>query len=147
MSLSDSLIKSLADVYTFSLRLKYYHWNIEGKDFLSYHNLFDEIYKDVYQSIDTLAELIRTLDVYVPASLENFKNITDIKEEHINPSSISMCLSALENNSIVTLSLLNSYEESEKAGEIGISSFLQERIQNHEKHKWFLNSILKEVVN
>ena len=58
----------LANVYAFSIRLQSYHWNVEGINFKEYHKLFGDMYEDVSGSIDTIAELIRTLDKYVPAS-------------------------------------------------------------------------------
>lgn len=145
--LKESLTKALADVYAFSLRLKYYHWNVEGKDFKQFHDLFDQIYDDVYGSVDDLAELIRTIDEYVPASLQNFKDLTEIQENALEPDGIVMCLSAIEENAIVTVTLLKVYEEAVEKGELGISNFIQNRIHMHEKHKWFLNSITKGIIN
>jgi starvation-inducible DNA-binding protein len=133
----------LANVYAFSIRLQSYHWNVEGINFKEYHELFGDMYEDVSGSIDTIAELIRTLDKYVPASLSHFSSLTEIKESETYSNGLEAVTSASGDNSKVLISLLEAYEAAEKEGEIGISNFLQDRIQAHEKHKWFLNSIQK----
>jgi starvation-inducible DNA-binding protein len=72
----DGLIKSLkvllSDVVTFYFMSHGYHWNVEGSDFSQYHDLFGDIYEDVYPSIDSIAENIRKLDDYAPFSLQKF---------------------------------------------------------------------------
>ena len=37
------------------------HWNVTGPDFAEYHELFGDIYDDVYDAVDPLAENIRKL--------------------------------------------------------------------------------------
>ena len=142
--LSQTLLKTFAVVSLFAERLKYYHWNIEGNDFKQFHDLFESIYVDVYDSVDILAEMIRTLDVYIPA---NVNDLSSIKREDVGTDSLSMSLSAMGENAMVTYSLLESYEDAEKEGEVGISNFIQDRIQAHEKYKWFFRSITKDLPN
>jgi DNA-binding ferritin-like protein len=49
----------------------------------------------------------------------------------------------LQENNILRASLLSAYKIADTLGEVGISNFLQGRIQAHEKHSWMLRSILK----
>lgn len=144
--LKENLFKLLADVYVFSIRLQHYHWNVEGHDFKQYHDLFGSMYDDVSDSIDTIAELIRTLDENVPISLAFLKEKTSIDEVEVKDA-MDMLIAALAENSLVTISLLDAYKSAESDGEVGISNYLQDRIQMHEKHKWFLRSISKKEMS
>jgi DNA-binding ferritin-like protein len=48
----------------------------------------------------------------------------------------------VENNKVLA-SLMIGYKMAEEIGELGISNFLQDRIQAHQKHAWFLRSVGK----
>lgn len=141
--LLDSLKKTLADVFAFYLKTQYYHWNVEGPDFYQYHMLFNTIYDEVQGSVDTLAEQIRTLDEYAPGSLARFKDLSSIEEDTSIPSNVDMAKRLYAENLKVLQSLNNSYSLAEQENKLGISNFLQDRIQAHEKHSWFLRATIK----
>jgi len=141
--LLDELKKVHADAFTFYLKAHYYHWNVEGPNFPQYHVFLQNLYQEVFNSIDTLAELIRTLDSYAPGTLTRLKELTTIEETDDIPNDLTMMSRLLMENNIVRASLLTAYRTAETSGEIGISNFLQDRIQAHEKHAWMLRSILK----
>lgn len=141
--LKDILQKTLSDVFAFYLKAQFYHWNVEGDDFYQYHKLFGKIYEDVHGSVDIIAEQIRTLDSYAYGSLSKFKQTTTIEEDDEIPSNIQMAERLFQENKKVLASLMTSYLEAEKVGELGVSNYLQDRIQAHQKHSWFLRSAIK----
>ena len=141
--LIDELKKVHADAFTFYLKAHYYHWNVEGPNFPQYHDFLQNLYQEVFASVDTLAELIRTLDSYAPGTLTRLKELTSIEETDDIPDGITMMSRLLQENNILRASLLTAYRTAESTGEVGISNFLQDRIQAHEKHAWMLRSILK----
>ena len=141
--LLDELKKVHADAFTFYLKTHYYHWNVEGPNFPQYHDFLQNLYQEVFASVDTLAELIRTLDSYAPGTLTRLKELTSIEETDDIPDGITMMSRLLQENNILRASLLTAYRTAESTGEVGISNFLQDRIQAHEKHAWMLRSILK----
>ena len=141
--LADQLKVCLADSFAFYLKTHNYHWNVEGPDFYEFHQLFGEIYSEVYGAIDTLAEQIRTLDVYAPGTLARLKQLTSVVEDEGLPSPVIMSRNLFNENNKVLASLMTGYKMAEEMGELGISNFLQDRIQAHQKHSWFLRSIGK----
>ena len=141
--LLDELKKVHADAFTFYLKAHFYHWNVEGPDFPQYHDFLQNLYQEVFASVDTLAELIRTLDSYAPGTLTRFKELTTIEETDDVPDAKTMMTRLLQENNILRASLLTAYTTADTTGEVGISNFLQDRIQAHEKHAWMLRSILK----
>jgi starvation-inducible DNA-binding protein len=141
--LVDELKKVHADAFTFYLKAHYYHWNVEGPNFPQYHDFLQNLYQEVFASVDTLAELIRTLDSYAPGTLTRLKELTSIEETDDVPDGMTMMSRLLQENNILRASLLTAYRTAESTGEVGISNFLQDRIQAHEKHAWMLRSILK----
>jgi starvation-inducible DNA-binding protein len=71
------------------------------------------------------------------------KELTTIEETDDVPDAKTMMTRLLQENNILRASLLTAYKTADTTGEVGISNFLQDRIQAHEKHSWMLRSILK----
>ena len=141
--LIDELKKVHADAFTYYLKAHFYHWNVEGPNFPQYHDFLQNLYQEVFASVDTLAELIRTLDSYAPGTLTRFKELTSIEETDDVPDAKTMMTRLLQENNILRASLLTAYTTADSTGEVGSANFLQDRIQAHEKHSWMLRSILK----
>ena len=141
--LANRLKVNLADSFTLYLKAHNYHWNVEGPDFYEYHKLFGEIYQEVLGAVDTLAEQIRTLDVYAPGTLARLKELTVVTEDDKIPGPVEMAQNLYIENNKVLAGLMVGYKMAEDLGELGISNFLQDRIQAHQKHAWFLRSIGK----
>lgn len=141
--LANRLKVNLADSFAFYLKAHNYHWNVEGPDFYEYHKLFGEIYAEVLGAVDTLAEQIRTLDVYAPGTLTRLKELTVVTEDDKVPGPTEMSQNLYIENNKVLAGLMSGYKMAEDLGELGISNFLQDRIQAHQKHAWFLRSIGK----
>ena len=141
--LIDELKKVHADAFTYYLKAHFYHWNVEGPNFPQYHDFLQNLYQEVFASVDTLAELIRTLDSYAPGTLTRLKELTSIEETDDVPDAMTMMTRLLQENNILRASLLTAYTTADTTGEVGIANFLQDRIQAHEKHSSMLRSIIK----
>ena len=133
----------LADVITFYLRAHGYHWNVEGADFSQYHILFENIYSDVYESIDPLAEIIRKLDAYAPFTLSGLVALRSLDDTKVSPAPLEMAKDLLDANDKVTKVLMNAFDVANKDNQQGVANFLAERIDAHQKWSWFLRSSLK----
>lgn len=141
--LVDQLKVALADAFAFYLKAQFYHWNIEGPNFIQYHDFLGNLYSDVHGSVDSIAELIRTQNSYAPGTLSRLKELTTIEESEVVPDAKTMLSNLETENFKVLASLLKSYELAEQASEFGVSNYIQDRIQAHEKHSWMLKSLLK----
>lgn len=133
----------LASSFAFYLKSQYFHWNVEGPNFPQYHELFGKIYEEVHESIDVTAEHIRALEAYAPGSLERFKELSNVMDETTIPSGIIMCQKLLKDNDTLISDLTYAYTEAEKAKELGLANYLQDRIDIHKKHGWMLRATSK----
>ena len=143
----DDLYKAakIAFASTFSVYLKAhnFHWNVEGNNFLGLHNLFGDIYEEIYDSIDLFAEKIRGIGTYVPASLSRFNMLTQIQDEIDVLPPDQMVLELLTDNEKLIKILKMVYDIAESQGEHGFSSFLADRMDAHRKHGWMLRALTK----
>ena len=129
---------AFASTFSFYLKAHNFHWNITGPDFLEYHELFGKIYEEVYGSIDDFAEKIRSIDTFVPASLERFSMLTLIDDETQILDQNSMLTELYQDNQKMVKLLKMVYDVAEQVGENGFSNFLAERMDAHRKHGWML---------
>jgi starvation-inducible DNA-binding protein len=141
--LVETLKTTLADTFVLYFKAHSYHWNIEGPDFAQYHEFIGNFYEDVFASVDSIAELIRTLDAYAPTSLARLQALTQMDEEENIPSARDMLIKLRQDNDKYLAQLVKAYNEAETASEFGVSNHIQDRIQAHEKHAWMLRSITK----
>jgi starvation-inducible DNA-binding protein len=141
--LTQSAKIAFASEFSFYLLAHNFHWNVEGSDFLEYHDLFGKIYEEVYGAIDDFAEKIRSLGTYVPASYSRFNMLSKIDDETNILDKDSMVKELLLNNEKMIIILKKTYDAAEAAGEHGFSNFLAERMDAHKKHGWMLRASTK----
>jgi starvation-inducible DNA-binding protein len=134
---------AFSTTFSFYLKAHNFHWNVEGPDFLEYHDLFGKIYEEVYGSIDDFAEKIRAMGTYVPASLARFNMLTAIEDETSILPKEQMVATLLEDNEKLIKLLKMVFQESEAAQEYGFSDFIAGRIDAHSKHRWMLRASLR----
>jgi starvation-inducible DNA-binding protein len=135
---------AFATEFSFYLKAHNFHWNVEGPDFKQYHDLFGDIYEEVYESIDLFAEQIRGLGTYVPASYTRFSMLTQIEDETAILPKSTMVQTLLEDNEKTIKILKLVFQQSEANQEFGFSDFIASRIDAHRKHGWMLRASSKE---
>ena len=63
---ADMVANVLADEYRLFINTQGLHWNVEGPMFYSIHKLTEDQYRELFESIDALAERIRALGLPAP---------------------------------------------------------------------------------
>lgn len=143
MTLIDSIKMVLANNFALYLKAHYFHWNVEGPDFAQFHEFFGDLYTEIYSSIDHFAEEIRALDAYAPGSFERYIELSQIKGEERLLTSLEMLRQLQVDNQTMIASLEAAYKLADIANELGLSNFIQDRIDQHKKHAWMIRSFLK----
>ena len=143
--LADDLKTLLASEYAFAIKAQYFHWNVEGSHFRSYHKFFEELYLEINENaIDQIAEYIRTLDTYTPGSFERFSELSVIQGQLKVPRAMIMMKELLEDNFKLEAILKQTFQSAQAEKNRGIENFIAERLDAHAKHRWMLKSFLKE---
>jgi len=140
--LVSGLRNLLSDVVAFYLEAHGAHWNVVGDDFTQYHDLFGEIYSDVYESIDPLAENIRKLGAAAPFDLRDIASDPSVGSASgaVNPE--DLCEELYASNSVILLKILSCFNMATSFSEQGIANFLAERQDMHKKWAWQLSASL-----
>ena len=80
-AITDQLSKILADEFVLYSKTLNFHWNLEGPDFHSVHLYLETLYEEQQEVVDTVAEKIRALGHYVPATLKDYSQLTHLTEK------------------------------------------------------------------
>lgn len=142
----DELIKAMkiafASEFSYYLKAQFCHWNVVGPDFKEYHDLFGDIYEEVQDSIDPFAENIRKIGGFTPASYSRFSMLSEIEDEVEVKPAMSMMQELLNDGEKMVKVLKMVYDIAEQEGQNGLSNFLAERMDAHQKHNWMLTASL-----
>jgi len=141
--LSQALKIVLANHYAFSLKAQNFHWNVEGPDFSQYHALFGDIYEEVYGSVDTIAERVRTIGFYTPGSFRRYLELSQVEDQVEIPNARSMMEKLLADINALQSSIKVCYDLAEQNSNHGLSNLMAERQDAFAKHAWMLTATLK----
>jgi starvation-inducible DNA-binding protein len=142
--IADGLSKLLADTFTLYLKTHNFHWNVTGPMFRTLHIMFEEQYNELWTATDLIAERIRALGVYAPATFKEFTKLATIKEEDGVPAATDMIRSLVEGHEAAARTARTAFSVAEGADDAPTADLLTERMQVHEKTAWMLRSLLAD---
>jgi starvation-inducible DNA-binding protein len=144
-TVGDQLAKLLADEFVLYTKTLNAHWNLEGPDFHSVHLYFEDLYNQSQEIVDAVAERIRQLGHYAPATLKDFLKLTHLTEQ-LNGGNTSLDLIKnllADHESIIEFIRANIKEFDEAHKDAGTSDFVTALMEKHEKTAWMLRAHLK----
>ena len=143
----DELIKTskvaFASEYSYFVKAQFFHWNVEGSNFPQYHELFGNIYEEVYGNIDAFAENLRKLGTYAPGSFDRLSMLSRVEDETQIMPAEQMLAELLADSERMCEMFKVVFMLSEQANEYGLSDFIAGRQDAHRKHAWMLKATLK----
>jgi starvation-inducible DNA-binding protein len=144
-AVSVQLAKLLADEFVLYTKTRNAHWNVEGTDFHSMHLFFESQYEQLDDIMDGVAERIRQIGHYAPATLSSFLNLTHLTEK-LEPKNDSMTYikELLEDHeSIIEFIRGNIEPFASKYHDYGTSDYITGLMEDHEKLAWMLRAHLR----
>lgn len=139
----EALRVAFASEFSFFLKAANFHWNVEGSLFPQYHELFGNIYQEVYGSIDTFAEELRAARIYTPAAFETLDELSAVECQESVPNGMQMTQELLADSDTMAEMFKTVYQAAEAMGDYCLANFFADRQDAHRKHSWMLRSTLK----
>ena len=143
MSTKTQLTQVFNDNFVAYFRSHVAHVNIMGRNFKSDHELLGGIYEDLQGQIDTIGELLRSIEEFMPNDLQSVLEATHISIYPIEGSSETMLLDVRDDLEHLKDCYIELMEISESEGHKEIANYSQDRILALAKHIWMLNSTLE----
>src|ERR671917_729282 len=142
--IAAGLSRLLADNFTLYLKTHNFHWNVTGPMFRTLHVMFEEQYNELWAANDVIAERIRSLGVFAPATFKEFSSLASIREEDGVPQAMQMVRQLVDGHETTARTARGVLETSENANDASTADLLTERLQVHEKTAWMLRSLLAD---
>lgn len=143
-AVAHSLSKILADEFVLYTKTRKAHWNVEGPDFYNKHKFFEAQYNELEEIIDEVAERIRKLGHYAPASLKQFSALTHLTEDDRGGNDAQSYIKALlaDHESILIHLRENINNYAGPLKDAGTSDYITGLMETHETMAWMLRAHL-----
>jgi starvation-inducible DNA-binding protein len=136
----DELVKVLADTYLLYLKTQNFHWNVTGPAFSELHLLFEKQYQDLAMAVDEIAERVRAIGLFAPASFTQFSALSEMEEETEVPSAEDMIETLTADNELVVRHMRHALAVADSMDDAETGDLLIRRMQIHGKNAWMLRS-------
>ena len=141
-AVSDQLARLLADEFVLYTKTRNAHWNVEGPDFHAMHVFFEQQYEALDEVMDSVAERIRKIGHYAPATLSQFLQLTHLTERNESPNDSAGYLRELlaDHERIIEFIRGNINAFANDFQDAGTSDFITGLMETHEGMAWMLRS-------
>jgi len=145
LKVAHALNVILADEFLLYTKTKNAHWNVEGPDFHSKHLFFEAQFDQLDEIVDSVAERIRSLGHYSPASLKSFLELTHFSERlHASNNGHGFIEELLADHESLIIHLRENINIfANEWQDMGTSDFVTGMLETHEKMAWMLRAHLK----
>ncbi len=141
-SVATALNNVLADTYVLYQKTHAYHWNVTGAQFHTLHTMFEEQYREMWTALDELAERVRALGHFAPASGKVFAQTAALESaEEEPPAASDMLANLLDGHETLIRRAREALEVADDADDAASEDLLTQRIQVHEKTAWMLRAM------
>jgi starvation-inducible DNA-binding protein len=142
---SELLNRDLANTYLVLIKTKKYHWDVVGPQFRSLHQLWEEQYQVLSESIDAIAERIRALGFFPIGTAKELVEYGSIKEHPGDiPNATDMVARLQSDHEEIIRGLRQHVDQcSDDFHDQGTADFLTGLMEGHEEMAWMLRSFIE----
>lgn len=143
-AICERLNNILSNANLLYIKLRKFHWNVKGHDFIEFHELFQAQYEQVAEAVDEIAERISTLGGVPVGTTTEFAQLGDLKETPgVNPSAKDMIKELVTDHETIIRGLRKAVDDcDEQYKDAGTADFLTQLMEDHEKMAWKLRQYL-----
>jgi starvation-inducible DNA-binding protein len=134
----------LANYSVMYQNIRSYHWNIKGDKFFELHIKFEELYNNLLEKIDEIAERVLTLAHTPMHKFSDYLTKSEIKESH-----------EVEDKDVILNDILASFKTliikqreilavSDEADDEGTNALMSDYIREQEKLVWMFSAYLNK---
>ena len=140
--IAEGVANILADAYRLLVNTQGLHWNAKGPMFYSLHKLTEDHYRELFDSVDVLAERIRALGLPAPQSIRELSErsvIADLPDNAELEGRIGRLVEDYEQAARRAAELI---EIAESNKDVKTADMLTERIGVYEENAWMLRATI-----
>jgi starvation-inducible DNA-binding protein len=137
---AETLSGVLDDTYSLLVQTHLYHWNVRGPLFADLHQLMEEQYTALFESVDEVAERIRQLGFRAPIDAKTFPS--GVRVQSPMPSEEKMTADLVDRHEGVARQLRTLSTDADERHDYVTQDLANEMLAFHEKAAWMLRSII-----
>ncbi len=142
MTKVQALNIQLANWSVLYIKLHKFHWYVEGPEFFTLHEKFEEFYNDATDFTDVIAERILTIGDKPWATLQEYLDNSEIKECDKTPAAKEMVQVLVSDYETIIKSSRALIDICEDESDVETADIFCERVAHLEKVLWMLKSYL-----
>lgn len=140
-AVAEALNGLLADTYILYQKTHAYHWNVTGPQFPVLHAMFEEQYREMWAALDEIAERVRALGAFAPASGHAFAALSSLSSaDAAPPNSTEMVKILLDGHEALIRRARAALETAADANDAASEDLVTVRLKSHEKTAWMLRA-------
>lgn len=132
----------LADLHVVYSHLHNFHWNVVGPHFFEYHEHLQDLYENVHQRIDDVAEQEKIIGIYPVTNLQEYVELSNLNAIPSTDWEVADVKEfVLEGIACIINDLNQVIRASQDNGDEGTLDFAVEMLREQEKNRWFWTQI------
>lgn len=143
MKLQNKLNEAVGNLILFYVKLHNYHWFVKGNQFYRLHNLFEEMYDEITETYDVIAERMLMLNMKPVATLKDSLAVATLKEATGNETTKEMIQQVLNDYKQLDASFKELLVLAEEANDDVTQDIMTSNRAVFQKHIWMLSELLK----
>ena len=141
--ITEDLNLFLSNLNVFYRKLQNYHWNVKGEDFFTVHAKLEELYDDINEQIDEIAEHILIIDGQPLGTMNDYLEIAQIQEaQNEKICSNKIFETILKDYNILIENATKVKEDADNEKKYATSALMDEYLQVFKKKVWMIRQML-----
>ena len=143
--ITEDLNLFLSNLNVIYRKLQNYHWNIKGDDFFTVHAKLEELYDDINEQIDEVAEHILIIDGQPLGTMNDYLEIAQIQEaQNEKICSKKIFETILKDYNILIENATKVKEDADNEKKYATSALMDEYLQDFKKKVWMIRQMLMQ---
>ena len=141
--ITEDLNLFLSNLNVFYRKLQNYHWNIKGEDFFVVHAKLEDLYNNINEQIDEIAEHILIIGKQPLGTIKDYLEKSQIQEANNEKiCSNKVYGSLLKDYSILINNAVKIKEDADNEKKYDTSALMDEYLQDFNKKSWMIRQSL-----
>jgi len=134
----------LSNLAVLNVKFHNLHWNVVGIRFKEVHELTEELYEDLFEKYDAVAELLKMKGEMPLSRMVDYLNNASVEEvepkDFTEKEVLDILLKDLTKMKELAIEIRN---EADGEGDFAVVNVFEDHIGGYNKNIWFISSMLK----
>lgn len=136
--------KYLSNLAVLNVKLHNIHWNVVGEQFVGVHTFTEEIYDELFESFDAVAELLKMKNVMPLSTVAEYLENATVEEVKAKEFSIKESLEIVKKDLETMKALATEVRNlADEEGDFETVAVFEDYVASFSKNIWFINSMLQ----